>query len=95
MTKLRSRLLCITTTHVLNGASEIVGQKTVRFSVQRTTHIAHDSSQMQTFNIFLGCEKVKHRTQNLMAADILNKSLEGTINLLFAITCLEMGLPVP
>lgn len=29
-----------------------------------------------------------------MAVDILNKSLEGTINLLFAITCLKMGLPV-
>lgn len=29
-----------------------------------------------------------------MAVDILNKSLEGTINLLFAITCSKMGLPV-
>lgn len=58
----KSRLLCISTTHILAGPSEIVRQD-----------IEQDSDRMQTFNIFSGLntnkeeeeerEKVKHRTK--------------------------------
>lgn len=70
-------------TYILAGASEILRQDTVSCSYQ-----------MQTFNIFGVRKRKTSYTKNRMAVDILNKSLEGTINLLFAITCLEMGLPV-
>lgn len=57
-----------------------------------TEREARARKKQQTCTFWLS--QVRRKKEDRMAVDILNKSLEGTINLLFAITCLKMGLPV-